>query len=218
VETGLEDLLDRWNVRVQRGRVLRRAQLAPGVAAHVSEFLVQELTPGHALTEPMRGGPFLAYFTHLRALEFRSGEGLQGEYLLRTSDQPVPFVDRNANGKRDADEEEKQAVAGGAVWRPRPDRPPPDYRHVDTRILCLGAATPLTSEWFPQFQNRDLLLNAVSWLLGREERITVGSSAWVERRLKWDPGIQRFLFWTAIVLFPGMVVSFGTFVYFLRRA
>jgi len=217
-ETGLEEVLDRWNIRVQTGRVLRRELLAPGVATFVDDFIVQDLTPGHPITEPFQGQRFGASFRGTRAMEFRDAEGLHGEHLLRTSHSPPPFLDRNGNGKKDEGEDPAQAAVAGAVWRPRPDRPPPDYHHLDTRIVALGAATPMTNDGFPQFSNRDFVLNSVGWLLGKEERLTVGSSAWIERRLKWDPRIDRFLFWVPIFLFPGIVLCFGGFIYFLRRS
>ena len=212
--TGLEDLLDRWNIRVQSGRVYQRYVRGP-VSGWIPTLEVDDFNLKHPITSPFQKGSFGILCADARAVELRDADGLHGEFLIRTSDDA--FVDRNRSNQREGDEAVGQVVLGGAVWRPMPGRPPPDYRHVDTRIVVLGDATALLNPRFPQYSHRDLLFNSVNWLLGKEERLAVGPTAWTRRVLPWSPQIQSVLFWVPIFLFPGIVVSFGSFIYFLRR-
>jgi hypothetical protein len=216
-ETGLEALLDSWNVRAQTGRVLQKRTVGPR-SVWDPNFLARDFNVSHPISDQFRPGAFGVLFTGARALELRVTDDLHGEFLLRTPESPPSFLDRDRNGRLDPGEKAGQIVVAGAVWRPRPARPPPDYHHLETRIVALGDVTPLTNQRFRDFSHRDFLLNSVSWLLGREEQVVAGSSAWTQRRLRWDPEIERFLFWVPICLFPGIVVSLGGFIYFLRRS
>jgi len=213
--TGIEALLDGWKVRVQTGRVLERSIQGPTVKWDET-VEVAEFNPLHPVTAQFRRGAFGVLLTDARALEMdQSSDDRAAQYLLRTSDQS--FIDRNSNRQPDAEEAFGQAVVAGAVWRKRPDRPPPDYRHVDSRIVVIGDATPLLNLRFEERSHRDLVMNAVNWLMGRERQVAAGSTAWTERVLPWNEQIQAFLFWTPIFLFPGVVVCAGVFIYFLRR-
>lgn len=216
-ETGLETLLDAWGIRVEKGHVYRQERRA-GTALWVPDFFVEEFNAQHPILEPLRGAPFGVRVSNVRAMGLADAAGLRGDFLLRTAEKPPAFIDRNQNDRLDPEEKVDHVIVAGAVWRPRPERPPPEYRHVDVRMVVLGDGSPLSNQWFPQVSHRDLLLNSVNWLLGREERLAVGSSAWSERRLRWSGGIQSFLFWVPIFLVPGLVISVGGLVYFVRRS
>ena len=94
------------------------------------------------------------------------------------------------------------------------------YKHNDFRIVALGAPTPLMNQYLPEYGHRDFFLNAVRWLTGSEDENIVGESSrnWVETRLKWSWGIDQFLFWVPIFLFPGIVIGVGGFVFMARRS
>ena len=104
-----------------------------------------------------------------------------------------------------------------AVYRQKPDRPPPGYKHLPTRLVVFGDGSPMSNALFDKTQtHRDLALNTARWLLGNEREIGSGNK-FVVRRIKWSPGIASFLFWVPIFLFPGIVLCLGVSVYFLRR-
>lgn len=216
-ETGLESLIESFHIRAEKGQVLQRRRVGE-VARWDPIVVAQDFNPLHPVTEQFRRGFFAVRFLNARALEITSEGGLSGEYLLLSPRNPESFLDRDRNRERDESEPIRPWKLAGAVWRPAPSRPPPGYQHVDVRILALGDVTPLQNRSLGLSSHREFLLNGVSWLLGREEQVAAGSVAWTERRLKSDPGIERFLFWVPVFLFPGIALCFGAFVFFLRRS
>ena len=221
-ETGLEEVLGDWGFRLPTGKVYQRWVLGPREAwiPRIEAAGPRSFNPTHPVTEAFGRKEVNASVELLdpRAIGFRDANGLHGEYLLRTTESQPAFVDSNRNQRQDEDEPIGQVTVAGAVWRPWPSRPPPDYRHVDTRIVLLGDGTPLKNQALLQRNHRDFVLAALNWLTGREERVVPDTTAWKERTLSLSPAIARVLFWAPVFLFPAMAISFGCLVYFLRRA
>ena len=82
----------------------------------------------------------------------------------------------------------------------------------------VGASNSLTDGLFPQGSHRDFFLNAVAWLTGREERTSLGGQEWTRRTLDMSEDFRRYLRWVPTLVFPGIFLFFGAFVYYLRRA
>jgi hypothetical protein len=217
-DSGLEELLDLWGVRVVNGLLYQRQFEGPRADWKPTFRMVGGFNPRHAITSPFSQGAFEVLVSNARTLELRDTGGLHGEHLLRTGDDPPTIVDQNRNGRQDDQDPVGPKVVAAAVWRPKPARPLPDARFIDTRLVVIGETAPLLNQQFGQYTHREFLQNCVSWLVGREEQVAGESSAWTERRIKSSPGIERFLFWVPICLFPGITICFGTFIYFLRRS
>ncbi len=216
-ETGLEELLDWWNIRVLTGRVYQHFSSGLRVG-WIPHFIVSDFNVHHPITAQFQWGDFGILCSDARSLEFRDGNGLKGEFLLRTSREPSSFVDRNKNNQRDRGEEVGPKVVAGAIWRPMGTNRLQESKQEEVRIVALGDATMMINQRSEQYSHLDFLFNSVNWLLGHEEQITGSSSAWTERRLKWDQQIARFLFWVPVFLFPAIVLSLGSLIYFLRRS
>ena len=105
-----------------------------------------------------------------------------------------------------------------AVEQRPPERPPPGFQRLETRIVAVGGSSFLLDQYFLAGSHRDFLLNAVAWLTGEEEKATVGGQAWAERMLKSSPGVQSFPRWVPTLLLAGVFLCIGAFVYYLRRA
>ncbi len=218
-ETGLEALLDSWNVRVYSGMIRQRRAIGPRFEWRPT-IAATDFNAAHKATESFRRELFGMLFSSARALGSGDKKEPRFDHLLRAGEDPRQpcMLDRNRDGRQDETDDVGRFVLAAAVWREMPVRPPPDYRHVDTRMVILGDATPWMNFRIHDYSHRDFILNAMNWLVGREEALLQGGSAWTERKLKGGPEIERFLFWAPLAIFPGIVLSFGAFVYFLRRS
>ena len=102
------------------------------------------------------------------------------------------------------------------------DNPPEGWVEMKTRIVVFGASNVLGDEQrggFRDLSHRELVMNTVNWLVDREELIVAEGAGEIERRLNVsDPSLRNFLFFSSVVIFPGVFLCLGVFMYFLRRA
>ena len=217
---GIERLLDEWGVVASAGQAYQKVQFGGGMRAQwTNNVYSRSPTKGHPITDAFSPTAFQVVGSRVRPLDITLKDDLYAASIMITKEVSGElWVDENSNGRLDDGERRKAVSWGVAVQRKRPDRPQPGYVHLPTRIAVFGDGLPWTNFWFDQSSHRDLALNTVRWLVGDESEIGTSGEEWVERRLKWSPRIESFLFWVAIFLFPGIVMSFGTFVYFLRRS
>ena len=220
--TGIEDLLSRWAVSVESGAIMERRLL--GTARQdSSEPVVNRFNPTHAITAPFReAARFATVLFAPRPLEPGGMErGLEAESLLDLPSSLDPGTSYYHVNRRDAGASLPRPgdfSVACAVQQHVPDRLPTDFHVLPTRIVVLGSASLFGDARLPQFSHRDFLLNCVHWLVGDESKSTTGGDAWVKRTMKKSPGIRRFLFWAPPVLFPGVCLIMGIFVYMVRRS
>lgn len=217
--TGLEDLLEDWSVKVIDDSVQGRIDL-PGTSVATREVPVRSFSRIHPITKVFVNVPrFDFLLDHPRPLEpGRRGKGLESMGILevRSTEKGesyylVPDDRRKALGAPG------DFTVGMVVAQEVPERPPPGFQRLNTRILVMGGSSFLTDRKFFRASHRDLLMNGVAWLLGEEEKVTVSGTEWAKRTLRTDPSIKSFLFWIPIFLLPGVFLSIGAFVSFLRR-
>ena len=68
--------------------------------------------------------------------------------------------------------------------------------------------------------HRDFVMNCVNWLVDREELVSGGGAQPQERKLNLagNPSLGWFLLAASVLIFPGIFLLLGVFVYFLRRS
>jgi hypothetical protein len=217
--TGLEDLLGKWGIQVLGGEV-QGVRVLPGTRIATKWVTARRFNSGHPITRVFKDVPrFEARLFGPRALSAGGSEYLrEATPLLETGGgaegEACYLVEENTSEPPRAGD---FAVAMCAEQKPI-ERPPPGWQKVDARVVVVGARNFLDDDSFQQVSHRDFFMNAMEWLLGREERATVGGQEWVERTLKMDKSIRRFLFWVPLLLLPGAFLASGLFVHFVRRA
>ena len=84
------------------------------------------------------------------------------------------------------------------------------------RLVVFGDSDFVNNGAIPQLGNKDLILNAVSWLVNREDLIgsRPGHSPYAYRSL--TPGHARLLFWSTVVIMPGLGFFLAA-LFFVRR-
>ena len=132
--------------------------------------------------------------------------------LLRTS--------RPAHGKpNDRKGPLTLAVAVEAKLREMGLQPAGDAKVEDTRLVVFG--TPLFADNRRFFQlplNGDLFLNAVGWLVGQEESVTIRMRTMRSSRAELSVAEQEQLFYWSILILPELLIAIGIGVWWRRRS
>jgi hypothetical protein len=217
--TGLEDLLADWGVQVLDGAVRTLIRL-PGLQQLSASVPVRSFNAFHPITRIFKDAPrFELRLEGARPLDGGGTEkGLEATFLAGTG-PPVEeetFVLYVGTALKESGKAEGFRLAY-AVEQKVPNRPPPGFERLETRIVVVGAAGFLRDENLPRLSHRDFFVSSIAWLAGEEERAAVGGGEWASRTLRWDASIQAFLFWVPVFLIPGIFLAMGGLVYYWRR-
>ncbi len=95
----------------------------------------------------------------------------------------------------------------------------PGGKGKTARCVVLGSSEALLSYMLDRYQvNRDFLVNSFDWLADRTELVSVAARERKSTRLPpLSPQKASRLKFTALLVFPGLVLLFGLVVFFLRR-
>lgn len=224
--TGLEVLLQRWGVTVEDGTVVERrfADQAERFRSSVQQSddpIVYHFNAAHAATSAFsEAARFELILSAPRPLQPGGmSQGLEGVSIIDLVSNPeegLNYYHRKTRSQTGLPRPADFSV-GVAVEQIRPDRPPPDFQVLDSRMIVLSSGSLMSTDRLLRFSHRDFILNCVAWLAGKEEKTAVGAERWVERRMKMSDSIQVYLFWVPVIVFPGLCMAMGLFVHFVRR-
>ncbi len=135
------------------------------------------------------------------------------------------LVDGISSGSAASAESRSDFKLALASQQQKLERPPEDWQPLDTRVVVLGSGSLLEDNYsqgggFLNGSHRDFVMNCVHWLVDREELVSGGGSNPPERRIELanNPSLERFLFVSSVLVFPGVFLLLGVFVYFFRRS
>ena len=216
--TGLETLLEEWGVGVKDGVIQARRVAAHGWG-ETKLLRVRRFQANHPTTSVFLGSPFLVRLLGARALTPKGNERrLQSTTLLETfSEEGERHRLVATAGPEEVLEERDFSVAMAVEQEPPSANTPPNFQRLDSRIVVVSASDFLIDKNFNQASHRDFVLNAFAWLVGEEERATTSGSEWRNRSLDMDAEFRRYVKYVPTLLFPGIFLCLGAFVYYLRR-
>jgi ABC-type uncharacterized transport system involved in gliding motility auxiliary subunit len=87
----------------------------------------------------------------------------------------------------------------------------------ETRVVAIGDSDFVTNAYLGVEGNRDLFMNAVSWLAQQESLISIRPREASDRRLTLTAAQQTMMFWLSIVLVPAAVMGTGAYTWWRRR-
>ena len=210
--SGLEPLLRAWGIQLADDVVVDPSQTLSGRDLHLMQY------PEHPITAPLQGLATLFYLPRsVRLLPLGSGSDKPTLRELATSsaqgwaeldpDAPAPRYDPQVD------------VAGPVPIAVAIERGPVPGVHVQiqpTRIVVVGDSG-FASNGGLTGANADFFLNAVNWLLGREELLAIAPRAVDEIRLAVSARQLRGLFGAAGRALPGLVGIVGMIATWRRR-
>lgn len=86
------------------------------------------------------------------------------------------------------------------------------------RFVVAGDSDFITNQWVSYYGNKDLFLNAVSWVTGDTELISIRPRKRGEKPINLpSESFTRFISWVPSLLFPLLLVLMGVFIQLRRR-
>ena len=212
IQTGLEPLLAEWGVGLGNDVVVDESLTLSGRELHIAAY------PAHPITAPLQGLATVFFLPRsIRPRPFTAGGDKPLVTELATCsttgwaefdpDDPAPRFDPQVD------------IPGPVPVAVAIERGPIPGVHVQirpTRLVLIGDSD-FVSNGGLMGANADLFLNAVNWLLDRDELLALSPKTMEEHRLVMDaPQLQR-LFWAVVVALPALVVALGLGVAWWRR-
>lgn len=212
IPTGLEPLLAEWGVGLGNDVVVDESLTLSGRELHIATYA------DHLITAPLQGLATVFFLPRsIRPRPFTSG-----------GDKPLvsELATCSATGWAEFDPDDPAPRLDPQVDIPGPvpvavaiERGPIPGVHVQirpTRLVLIGDSD-FVSNGGLMGANADFFLNAVNWLLDRDELLALSPKTLEEHRLVMDaPQLQR-LFWTVVIALPALVAALGLGVAWWRR-
>ena len=235
----LESVLEKWGVEVLAGKVRSKITQREdfrdrGLVISRSASATHPVTALLLAGTGRRKADFGVGMIEPRPLKVvGSPYRLSSEVLLATGgdikaagiSERYYLVDGTSSGSGSSAEARSNFKVAIATQQEKLERPPEDWQALDTRVIVLGSGSLLEDNYsqgggFLNGNHRDLVMNCVHWLVDREELVSGGGSNPPERKIELanNPSLERFLFVTSVLVFPGVFLLLGVFVYFFRRS
>src|SRR5262249_5717041 len=88
----------------------------------------------------------------------------------------------------------------------------------EARLVVIGTPRMADSQELTQSRtNADLFLNAVGWLVGQEELVSIRSKSVRASRAEFSPSQGGQLFYLSVLIIPELMVALGIAVWWRRR-
>lgn len=88
----------------------------------------------------------------------------------------------------------------------------------ESRIVVFGDSDFVSNQFFDLSGNSNLFLNSVNWLEEEEDIISIAPKTTRPRTISLTLSQGRMIFFTTIILIPGIFILGGVLVYFRRRS
>lgn len=204
----IQPIISSWGVDVGKGIVVDQGssvsphQDMPLVAAERNYFALPAVYfPGAAAIIPQEKAP----------------DNVQLMPLVYT--EPGSWQDKDWQDGRDpvfdAGSEKKDSLAIGVmiVGSPASD----SKQNKLTRLVILGDSDFASNEHFDNANNKDLFLNAVSWLAEESSLISIRRNVQPFRRLVVTPSQAGFIKYSSFLLFPVLLSVTAVIIWWRRR-
>ena len=175
------------------------------------EPIVADYDGAHPITQDFQERTI---FPIVRSVSAKAGtiEGIEVTELARTSDSSWAEgdVDRLFNDsearKDEGDREGPVSIAAAAAKAAK-----------GTRIVVFGDAEFADNRYFNYYFNGDLYMNALGWLAGEEDLISIRPRMARSSRVQLTAGQTNLIFYLSVLIVPEFLLIFGIGVWRRRR-
>jgi ABC-type uncharacterized transport system involved in gliding motility auxiliary subunit len=156
-------------------------------------------------------------------------KGLTVTGLVKTSDSSwaeTAVAEVFDKGTAQMDDKDRKgpltiAVASEAKLKDMGIEPPADAakKRDEARLVVFGSSLFADNQQFAQARlNGDLFLNAVGWLVGQEELVSIRSRTVRTSRADLTPDEVGQLFYLSVLIIPQVLIAFGIAVWWQRKS
>jgi ABC-type uncharacterized transport system involved in gliding motility auxiliary subunit len=223
----LPKLLAEWGVKLGNDIVIdREMRLFEGPSLGTKP--ITKIYGTHPITQPFRD---YTTYPETRTVEPDAAgkKGLQVTSLVKTaaSSRALGKVDELfSKGTATIDESDRRgplsvAVAVEAKLGEMGVQPAAAGKKAEevARLVVFGTSRFADNQELAQFRlNGDLFLNAVGWLVGQEELVSIRSRSVRASRAELTPDQQLQLFYLSVLIVPQLLIASGIAVWWRRRS
>ena len=222
----LPALLAGWGVKVGDDVVIdREVRLFEGPRLGVVP--IAQTYGKHPITENFQD---ITVYPQTRTVEPDADgkKGLTVTALVKTSDSSwaeTAVAEVFEKGTATVDDKDRKgpltiAVASEAKLKDMGVEPPAEGKKRDeARLVVFGSSMFADNQQFAQARlNGDLFLNAVGWLVGQEELVSIRSRTVRTSRADLTPDEVGQLFYLSVLIIPQVLIAFGIAVWWQRKS
>jgi ABC-type uncharacterized transport system involved in gliding motility auxiliary subunit len=223
----LPNLLAAWGAKVGRDVVIdREVRLFEGPRLGVVP--IAQTYGTHPITENFRD---ITVYPQTRTVEPEADgkPGLTATALVKTSSSSwaeTAVDDVFDKGTASIDDGDRTgplsiAVAATAKLKDMGIEPPADAteKREEARLVVFGSSLFANNQQFVQSRlNGDLFLNAIGWLVGQEELVSIRSRSVRTSRADLTPDQVGQLFYLSVLIVPQVLIAFGIAVWWQRKS
>ncbi|MBN1418019.1 MAG: GldG family protein [Planctomycetes bacterium] len=212
----LGEILKSFGVQVEDASIVRRVSDPLTQQYRVTDDIVTRVfNEFHVATRRLPKNAAVFAVVGARPITILDVRGVQVEPLIETERSPDIWGDWKRDGRRDPEDVASPMHLAVAVRRPGHG---PSAEKDETRIAVFGSHTFLSNLQIQGWFHRDIALNTLYWVQGREDLVSISPREGRIPRIEvGDPGVLQGLFWSSVLIVPGLAIVLGAIVWAVRR-
>jgi ABC-type uncharacterized transport system involved in gliding motility auxiliary subunit len=220
LDTGLEEVLNKWGVEIGRNYILEKhLQLFSGVKIGLT--ILAQTYGNHPIVDPFKGKQTV--FQNVRSVRKASGFSGTAIDLISSGGDGASWAESNVDllfhqGRANQDTSDIAGPVPIAIASEREGQGEGEMASPQTRLVVFGDADFASNGLVRSYEfNFDLFLNALNWLQGESERISIRPKQIRTSTIELTPAQSNTIFYVAIIGIPMLVLIFGMDLWWYRR-
>lgn len=207
-DLGITPILQNWGIELDSRLVVDGSGTSSVMGFGPAVTMVNKYSE-HPITASFRNG--ISLFPESRPLKVLEKAGIKSTPLATTSPQTWAESDLQAEEITFNPDRDLSGPLNIAIASTR-DLPQP------ARLVIFGSTTFATNGWFEQQLNADLLLNAISWLVGEDrDSLPIRPQEAANRRINLSAIQIGIISWLALRIMPFIALVTGVFLWWKKR-
>jgi hypothetical protein len=223
VVTGLEGLLGEWGVKLGRNIVFSILRSPMGLHLERQPVIYGDRYGSHPIVDKLKANKVRCLMDLTRSVEKLEGAETRLEITplmtLRDGAWGETSLEQLSEMKIKPDPEDLQGEIpiAMAVKATVPAEVSGAKISPESRLVVFGNAGFVSNALGPEGGNEDLFINALLWMVDREQGIGIGAKSIADRRVTLDEKAQSLFFWFCVVGLPVLTIVVGFGLWFVRR-
>ncbi|MEW6457313.1 MAG: Gldg family protein [Acidobacteriota bacterium] len=203
--------LKKWGVNVGDdfivdtvSRILGGDYLMPVVSQYSS----------HPITEKFRYATFFPYARSVEVLN-PAPEGITAQVIGSTSPNSwasTQFGSREISFNPEKDRKGPVPIVVSSTWKAEGET------KKEGRLIVFGDSDFASNQFYNLSGNGNFFTNSLNWLAEEIDLIAISPKTAAPRTIQLTASQGRFIFYTILVIIPGLFIIMGIFIYFRRRS
>lgn len=207
-DPGITPILQNWGIELDDRLVVDGSGTSSVMGFGPAVAIVNNYGE-HPITNSFRDG--ISLFPEARPLKVLDKAGIKSTTLATTSPQTWAESDLQTEEITFDPNKDLSGPLNVAIASKR-ELPNP------SRLVIFGSTTFATNGWFEQQLNADLILNAVSWLVGEDgDTLPIRPQEAADRRINLSAVQIAIISWLALRIMPFIALVTGVFLWWQKR-